>query len=93
MQNCKEPLIYIKDINLTKSDIQIIGARKDTLKFEKFGVTYIKFFAKDMIEKLDKYNSIKLEIVGKATVNEWMGRCTPQILIENYEVKDDEWGF
>lgn len=92
-QNCKEPLIYIKDINLTKSDIQIIGARKDTLKFEKFGVTYIKFFAKDMIEKLDKYSSIKLEVVGKATVNEWMGRCTPQILIENYEVKDDEWGF
>ena len=92
-QNCKEPLIYIKDINLTKSDIQIIGARKDTLKFEKFGVTYIKFFAKDMIEELNKYSSIKLEVVGKATVNEWMGRCTPQILIENYEVKDDEWGF
>lgn len=46
-----------------------------------------------MIEELNKYSSIKLEIVGKATVNEWMGRCTPQILIENYEVKDDEWGF
>lgn len=92
-QNNKEALVYVKDINLTKEDIQIIGSRKDTLKFEKFGVTYIKFFAKDMIEKLSKYNSIKLEIVGKPSVNEWMGRRTPQILIENYEVKDDEWGF
>jgi single-stranded-DNA-specific exonuclease len=86
-------LIYVQDINLTKSDIQVIGSRKDTLKFEKFGVSYIKFFAKDMIEDLNRYNSIKLEIVGKPTVNEWMGRKTPQIMIENYEVKDDEWGF
>lgn len=93
MQNNKEPLVYIKDINLEKSDIQIIGSRSDTLKFEKFGITYIKFFAKDMIEELKKYNSIKLEIVGKANINEWMGRKTPQIMIENYEVKDDEWGF
>lgn len=46
-----------------------------------------------MIEELKKYNSIKLEIVGKANINEWMGRKTPQIMIENYEVKDDEWGF
>lgn len=92
-QNNKEPLIYVQDINLTKSDIQIIGSRKDTLKFEKFGVSYIKFFAKDMIEDLNRYDSIKLEIVGKPTVNEWMGRKTPQIMIENYEVKDDEWGF
>ena len=92
-QNCKEPLVYIKDINLTKNDVQIIGSRKDTLKFEKFGVTYIKFFAKDMIEEFNKYDSIKLEIVGKASVNEWMGRKTPQVLIENYEIKDDEWGF
>jgi hypothetical protein len=35
------------------------------------------FFAKDMIEELKKYNSIKLEIVGKANINEWMGRKTP----------------
>ena len=86
-------MIYIKDINLEKSDIQIIGSRADTLKFEKFGITYIKFFAKDMIEELNKYSSIKLEIVGRANINEWMGRKTPQIMIENYEIKDDKWGF
>lgn len=46
-----------------------------------------------MIEELNKYSSIKLEIVGRANINEWMGRKTPQIMIENYEVKDDKWGF
>ena len=92
-QNNKEPYIYVSDINLKKSDIQVIGARKDTLKFEKFGVTYIKFFAKELIAELEEYDEIKMEIVGKANVNEWGGRVTPQIMIENYEIKDNEYGF
>lgn len=92
-QNNKEPLIYIKDINITKSDIQVIGRNSDTLKFEKFGITYIKFFAKDMIEQLNQYNNIKIEVVGKANINEWGGRKTSQIMIENYEIKDNTFGF
>ena len=92
-QNNKEPYIYVSDINLKKSDIQVIGARKDTLKFEKFGVTYIKFFAKDLIAELENYDEIKMEVVGKANLNEWAGRVTPQIMIENYEIKDNEYGF
>lgn len=92
-QNNKEPYIYISDINLKKSDIQIIGARKDTVKFEKFGVVYIKFFAKDLIAELENYDEIKMEVVGKANLNEWGGRVTPQIMIENYEIKDNQYGF
>ena len=92
-QNNKEPYIYVSDINLKKSDIQIIGARKDTVKFEKFGVVYIKFFAKDLIAELENYDEIKMEVVGKANLNEWAGRVTPQIMIENYEIKDNEYGF
>lgn len=92
-QNNKEPYIYISDINLKKSDIQIIGARKDTVKFEKFGVVYIKFFAKDLIAELENYDEIKMEVVGKANINEWGGRLTPQIMIENYELKSNEYGF
>lgn len=92
-QNNKEPYIYISDINLKKSDIQIIGTRKDTVKFEKFGVVYIKFFAKDLIAELENYDEIKMEVVGKANLNKWAGRVTPQIMIENYEIKDNEYGF
>lgn len=92
-QNNKEPYIYVSDINLKKSDIQIIGARKDTVKFEKFGVVYIKFFAKDLIAELENYDEIKMEVVGKANLNEWGGRVTPQIMIENYEIKDNQYGF
>ena len=92
-QNIDEPLIYISDINLTKNDIQIIGKNADTVKFEKFGITYIKFHAKDLINKLGLYNEMKVELVGRPNVNEWMGNYTPQIMIEDLEVFDSALDF
>lgn len=92
-QHNPEPLIYIKDINLTPNDIQIIGKNKDTVKFEKFGITYIQFHAKQLIEDLSNLSDIKMEIVGKANINEWMGRITPQVFIEGYEVSDGTYSF
>lgn len=70
-----------------------MGKNKDTVKFEKFGVAYIKFHAKDLIEQLKQYSSMKIEVVGRANANEWCGRITPQIFIEDIEVKDNALGF
>lgn len=92
-QQNPQPLIHIKDINITKRDIQLLGKDSSTLKIEKFGIAYMKFHAKDMIEELSKYDEIKLEIVGRANLNTWMGRETPQIFITNYEIKDNTLGF
>lgn len=92
-QNIDEPLIYISDINLTKNDIQIIGKNADTVKFEKFGITYIKFHAKDLINELGLYNEMRVELVGRPNVNEWMGNYTPQIMIEDLEVFDSALDF
>jgi len=89
-QQNSEPLIYIKDLHFSKSDIQRMGKNKDTIKIVKNGIAYMKFFAKDMIEELDGAgDEIKMEIVGKANLNTWMGQVTPQIFIENYEIKKD----
>ena len=70
-----------------------MGTNKDTVKITKNGIAYIKFKAKDLIEELNKYNKIKMEIVGRANINEWGGRITPQIFIDDYEVTDDALGF
>jgi len=88
-QQNSEPLIYIKDLHFTRNDVQIMGKNKDTIKIMKNGVAYMKFFAKDMIEELNKYDDIKMEVVGRMNLNEWMGNVTPQIFIENYEIKWD----
>ena len=92
-QDLSEPVIYINDINLTRNDIQIIGKNADTVKFEKFGVTYIQFHAKQLIEDLAKYDDIKMEVIGRANINEWMGNITYQIMIEGYEVTNGALGF
>lgn len=92
-QNNSQPLIHVKGLNLTKNEIQVIGSKKDTIKFEKGGIVYIKFHATDMIEDLKQYDTMNLEIVGHANINEWMGRRTPQIFIDNYEIKQDLFAF
>lgn len=42
-----------------------------------------------MIEELRKCNIIKINLIGRPNINVWMGRRTPQILIEDYEIEDD----
>lgn len=55
-----------------------MGKNQDTVKIIKNGIAYMKFFAKDFIEELKSYpNDIKLEVVGRANLNEWGGRVTP----------------
>jgi single-stranded-DNA-specific exonuclease len=93
-QQNNEPLIHIKDINITKNDIRIMGKDSSTVKIEKFGIAYMKFHAKDFIEELGKYDGeIKLEVVGRANINYWGGYATPQIFISNYQIEDGTLGF
>jgi single-stranded-DNA-specific exonuclease len=70
-------------------DIQCIGRNKDTLKIEKNGIVYIKFFAKDIIFDLMQIkNDMKVTIIGTANMNEWMGNVTPQIFIKDIDIKE-----
>ena len=92
-QGNPEPLIHIRDINITSKDVQIMGKSADTVKIVKFGIAYMKFHAKQMLEDLAKYDVIKLEVVGRANLNEWMGQYTPQIFISNYQIEDGTLGF
>lgn len=89
-QACPEPLIAVENLNIDKANIKTIGANQDTLRFEFNGITYIKFKAKDLIEKFDSIAcpKVNLNIVGKANLNSWGGRTTPQIVIEELEIKE-----
>lgn len=88
-QNCAEPIIISENITIDIDTIQTIGTNKDTLKFVFNDITYIKFKAKDLINKLAQYNGkISITIAGKGNVNVWGGRETPQIFIESLDIKD-----
>lgn len=88
--NNEEPVFLIKEIYLSQDDIQVIGSNKDTLKFTKNNITYIKFHAKELIEDLTQYEqNIKMKITGKGNINEWMGNRTAQIFINDYEIENN----
>ena len=96
-QGNEVPKIHVTNINLNRSDIRVMGARQDTLKFEKNGISYIKFFAKDMIEEINEMfaqtDSISIDIVGEPSINEYMGYTNPQIMISAYQISDGKYGF
>lgn len=96
-QGNEVPKIHVTSINLNRSDIKVMGARQDTLKFEKNGVSYIKFFAKDMIEEINQMfaqtDSLSIDIVGEPSVNEYMGYTNPQIMINAYQISDSKYSF
>ena len=75
------------------NDVKIMGKNMDTVKIEKFGISYMKFHAKDLIEELRKYPTMKIEVVGRANVNYWAGNVIPQIFIEDIEVSNGAYGF
>lgn len=89
-QHNDEPLIFIQDLHISMDEVQIMGKNKDTIKIVKNGVAYMKFFAKDMIEELKHYGTVRMDIVGRANMNYWNGISTPQIFIENYEILEDK---
>jgi len=92
-QKNPEPLLYIDSINLKAGEWRVMGQKKDTVAWEKNGVKYIQFHATDLINELEKYPEVQLEVVGRATINEWMGSSTPQIMVKNYEVINGHLAF
>ena len=88
-----EPTLYIDNIILSTNEIQIIGTNRDTVKFIKNGITYIKFKANELINELSGMKDIIMKIVGRCNINEWNGIKNPQIIIDDYEIIDNMYGF
>ncbi len=90
----EEPLLCIRNIMLTRSDIFIMGKDGSSVKFIKNNVTYVKFKDLNFIKAITQSPSILLTVIGKANINEWEGRTTSQIIIEDYElqlIKEEEF--
>lgn len=92
-QNNSKPLIFIDNIFIKSNDVKVIGKNNDTIKFEKNGITYIKFHAKDLITRLSEFEDMKIQIIGETQINEWGGTVTPQILIRDINISDGRWEF
>lgn len=81
------PSFYIRT-KLTKDNVSIFKKSSTTIKVQKDGVSFLMFFAKESdVEAFTENDSFEIEmIVGDCSVNEYMGTCTPQAVIQKYEI-------
>ena len=89
----EEPYIVIEDIILSPEELKVIGSNKDTIKFSACGIEFIKFKDQDLIDKIQGMKQINLTVLGRASINNFMGASIPQILIEDYNVRDSFFDF
>lgn len=91
-----EPMIAVENIELNKYDISIFGKNTDTISFIVNDVKFIMFRCD---EKNDLYNfvqdawsdddNITITIVGQPSINDYDCTRTPQIIIEDVNVLEN----
>lgn len=85
----EESYIAVEGIKITKQNIQLMSPnKKPTLRITlPNGVSIIKFrSSQEEYESLCSEGFIEINIVGKASINEWNGNISPQILVQEYEI-------
>jgi single-stranded-DNA-specific exonuclease len=87
-QKVDEPLLAIKGVSVNKDDVYLNGKKKNTIKFKYRGIEFVKFFTNEDTynEIVSKGENLVFDIVGKASMNSWEGKDTPQVVIEDFEV-------
>ena len=91
-QGNPEAIIAIKNITINAAALSVIGQNKDTLRFTHNGITCVKFKCKDLIESLPKNGDLFITVVGRGNINRWNGTESPQLMIDDIEIKTLE-GF
>ncbi|MBN3352088.1 hypothetical protein CF086_17470 [Clostridium botulinum] len=97
----KKPKFAITDINIETKNIELLGERKNVLRFKKYDITFIKFFAnEEMLNKMKMKNkkgfgkapkTVKLDVVCYASTNEYNDVKYPQLeILDFYVRKADE---
>jgi len=92
-KNIEQPLIAITNIEVEKRNIQLLGKYKNTIKWTVNGIDYIKFFTnEDEWKSIVEYGedgltgTLIMNVCGKASVNEFNGVKTGQLIIEDYQL-------
>lgn len=83
-----EITIVMKNVPL--QSIMVMGANKDSLKISFNNIDYVKFKDTEFIEKILGNRTKCLNLYGRLSLNNWMGRTSLQCLVSDYEFCEDE---
>ena len=93
----RKPQFAITNINIETKDIELVGERKNVLKFKKHDITFIRFYSnEDILNEMKIKNKkgfgkapkmVNLDIIGEFEINEYEGMFYPQINILDFNVQ------
>ena len=93
-QGIEEPIVVVENLKMFPEDVSFIGANKDTVKFSINGVSFIKFKNNELANEIKKHKSgFSITVVGKVSINDYNGYTTPQLIIDDYEIRDTSNDF
>ena len=86
--NIQEPLIYIENVKVSTQNIKLMGEGKNTIKIETDEVDFIRFKSNEEMynDMVDWKSEVVLNIIGRASINEYNGKLTGQIFVDEWEV-------
>lgn len=93
-QEMPQATIVIEDIPLSEDNVQILGLAKGkpTLKIDCYGIELMRFgSSEEEYERFIQPNTY-LTVVGTCSKNIWQDVVKPQILIDDFELKQ-KWVF
>lgn len=100
-QNVPESKVVAEDIDLSQCSISLLGkTKKDTISIALPNGVELMFFRvssgfnvdpQDLFKELQEENML-LTVVGTCNKNEFNGNVKPQIIVEDYELRE-EWVF
>lgn len=93
-QEIPESKVAVENIPLSEENVTLMGLAKGhpTLKIQVGNVSIMKFkSSEEEYEQFIQPNTY-LTLVGKCAVNIWNGNVSPQIIIDDFELKQ-EWRF
>ena len=78
------------DINYVADEIRTMGADGSSLKISHDGIDFVAFKCPELIAQLKNKDRGHITIIGRSQLNEWMGRKSVQIIIDDIEIFDAE---
>lgn len=80
---------FALDINYTSDDLKVMGAKSDSIKIRHDGIDFVAFKCPDLINQLRTQSEGHITVIGHPSINEWNGRRSVQIIIQDVNVFDE----
>lgn len=79
------------DRYITKEDVVLMGKDKSSIKINCGEISLVAFKNYDWVQKISSFDGIaKLTIVGRPQLNEWRGKSSIQIIIDDLDLTCDK---